>query len=395
MLTISTQRDSRNKSRLTNPFVLVLGGGRWAFTFVAELLKLATFDSDIAISTTSGYIQAKERFQLDKSNPRIKVVKGLDHVNLANCRFAIVANSARSHFSSAKFLISRGIPTLIEKPVGLSMIEISELVKLSREYDTIACTSNVYLFSGAVARYAEQMERSVDGLSIAVEWLDNLSTRALGGNHVLYDDSVPIYNDWLPHIVSILDYVGLWPMSLDYLDLDHGGASVTLKCSSYQNSCEIKLSRHELVKSRTLRVESPTGMSTAVDFTAEPGALYRNSELMADSSRGQHSAGPLSKMLTSFISVIEGIGTDSKLDLDMALRAAQFIDTVEPRYLTAQKLWVERHCDRCKVPTKGIIYAVTERMQAKGRMSEVRLGRELRDFRRRYAESADVIHDYW
>jgi hypothetical protein len=275
------------------------------------------------------------------------------------------------------------------------MIEISELVKLSRECDTIACTSNVYLFSGAIARYAEQMERSVDGLSIAVEWLDNLSTRVLGGNHVFYDDSVPIYNDWLPHIVSILDYVELWPMSLDYLELDHGGASVTLKCSSYQNSCEIKLSRHELVKSRTLRVKSPAGMSTAVDFTAEPGALYRNSELMADNSRGQHSAGPLSKMLTSFISVIEGIGTDSKLDLDMALRAAQFIDTVEPRYLTAQKLWVERHCDRFKVPTKGIIYAVTERMQAKGRMSEARLGRELRDFRRKYAESADEIYEYW
>jgi hypothetical protein len=395
MLVISTKRNSRSKFRSTNQFALILGGGRWALTLASELLRLDLVGLDVVISTSSGCEQATHHFKSDESYQRIRVVESLKQVDLDYCRFAIVANSARSHFSSAKFLITNGIPTLIEKPVAMSFIEISELVELSQKHETVACASNVYLFSTAVARYSELMTGSTQRLFIEVEWLDNLSTKALGGNSVLYDDSVPIYYDWLPHVISILDYLKLWPMSLDDLSLDHGGSSVMLGCSNNRDTCIIKLSRHESVKSRTLRALSQMGNSTALDFTREPGVVYRNSELVPDNSQLRQSAGPLSKMLTSFISVIEGQNTNSKLDLSIALHAASFIETVNPRYLDAQKLWIERHYDRSKVPSRGIIYAVTERMQADGRMSEDRLNSGLRAFKRKYADSADVIKEYW
>jgi len=106
-----------------------------------------------------------------------------------NPDFAIVTPSPSAHAECAERFLYERIPTLIEKPLSLSISNAERLAKISKERGTIsACGYQMLQEPGFIAA-AEFLEEGLEIKSLNIEWLKNRGFRTHPIGSIITEDT--------------------------------------------------------------------------------------------------------------------------------------------------------------------------------------------------------------
>lgn len=355
--------------------IAVIGGGRWARVLVDVLCGLVP--PSVAISVHSrrntGSIAAwaaagglGKRVQLSSAWPR-SLFGGSGAV--------IVANAARDHQAAVEWALSAGVPALVEKPIALSLSAAQRLVDLARDRNVCLAAAHVFLF----ARYLENFAKLVATgriESLHIDWADPESEERYG-ERKQYDPSLPVFSDWLPHVVPIAGALlpGL-PDNCRRLEVRRGGAALELELMAGSIPCTVRMERNAKRRQRLVHA-FVGGEMFQLNFSTEPGTICRDSSTMTGDQYWDSRKRPVARMLIAFLKWAAGGERDSRLDIVPGLQACKIIDQTLEMYSSVLMPWLI-----AKLATPGTVdedlrYALAELLQAEDPISTVELDRRL------------------
>ena len=214
-----------------------------------------------------------------------------------------------------------------------------------------------------------------------------------------YDASLPVYADWLPHVICLLHSV---TRSTDWvpvtLELFAGGSHVKLALVSDKSLCSIELVRNGDRRQRILEVKT-LNRTFLLDFSSEPGRIMADGVSLCSVDGWRVKPRPMASMLGAFLQGAV-VGTyDSRLDIAIGLRANLLIDKVESSYRAALLPWLAKEVmNSSNYISDDLRYALSEMLLQYDRASLVPLDqridffcRNLRDFMN--SSSADSSYD--
>ena len=365
--------------------IALIGGGRWARVLLEVLASLVppsvaisvhsrrNIDSMAAWARTKGL---HERVEWSSAWPRSKS---------SDPGAAIVANAARDHEATTEWALSNRFAVIVEKPVALAAASARSLANLARQESVRFAAAHIFLF----ARYVQAFSAAITEVgrieSLHIDWTDP-EREVRYGERKRYDASLPVYSDWLPHVVSIAG--ALLPTPPDTcrcVSLRRGGAALELELSAAGVPCTVRMERNSDRRRRKIRAVA--GVETLeLDFSTEPGVIVRGfSSVTADPYWGSRRR-PAACMLAAFLEWAAGGRYDERLAVGPALQACKVIEQVSGLYLSALIPWLAARLAESGTPDEEVRYSLTELLQADGLLSKGELDRRIDTVRARFAD---------
>jgi len=186
----------------------IAGYGLAGRVFHAPLLKGCGYEvASILTSNPERIAQAKSDF------PQAQIFSDLDAFLASGFDLVVIASSNVAHLPQTLAALERGIPTVVDKPMGRSVAEVKEMIALSekkqtllttffnRRWDSDSLTIKKLLATGELGtpfRFDGRFERFRPERNFA-SWRENLSPEEGGG----------LLLDLQSHLISTaLDYFG-------------------------------------------------------------------------------------------------------------------------------------------------------------------------------------------
>ena len=186
----------------------IAGYGLAGRVFHAPLLKGCGYEvASILTSNPDRIAQAKSDF------PQVQIFSELDEFLDSGLDLVVIASSNVAHLPQTLATLERGIPTVVDKPMGRSVAEVKEMIALSekkqillttffnRRWDSDSLTIKKLLATGELGtpfRFDGRFERFRPERNLA-SWRENLSPEEGGG----------LLLDLQSHLISTaLDYFG-------------------------------------------------------------------------------------------------------------------------------------------------------------------------------------------
>lgn len=186
----------------------IAGYGLAGRVFHAPLLKGCGYEvASILTSNPERIAQAKKDF------PGAEIFAELDAFLDSGLDLVVIASSNVAHLPQARAALERGIPTVVDKPMGRTVAEVKEMISLSQEkqtllttffnrrWDSDSLTIKKLLGTGELGtpfRFDGRFERFRPDRNLA-SWRENLSPEEGGG----------LLLDLQSHLISTaLDYFG-------------------------------------------------------------------------------------------------------------------------------------------------------------------------------------------
>jgi scyllo-inositol 2-dehydrogenase (NADP+) len=186
----------------------IAGYGLAGRVFHAPLLKGCDYEvASILTSNPERIAQAKSDF------PQVQIFSELDAFLDSDLDLVVIASSNVAHLPQTLAALERGIPTVVDKPMGRSVAEVKEMIALSekkqillttffnRRWDSDSLTIKKLLATGELGtpfRFDGRFERFRPERNLA-SWRENLSPEEGGG----------LLLDLQSHLISTaLDYFG-------------------------------------------------------------------------------------------------------------------------------------------------------------------------------------------
>jgi scyllo-inositol 2-dehydrogenase (NADP+) len=186
----------------------IAGYGLAGRVFHAPLLKGCGYEvASILTSNPDRIAQAKSDF------PQVQIFSELDAFLESDLDLVVIASSNVAHLPQTLAALERGIPTVVDKPMGRSVAEVKEMIALSekkqillttffnRRWDSDSLTIKKLLATGELGtpfRFDGRFERFRPERNLA-SWRENLSPEEGGG----------LLLDLQSHLISTaLDYFG-------------------------------------------------------------------------------------------------------------------------------------------------------------------------------------------
>ena len=214
----------------------IAGYGLAGRVFHAPLLRGCGFEiASILTSNSERVAQATTDF------PAAKIFTDLDEFMNSGLDLVVIASSNVAHLPQTRAALERGIPTVVDKPMGRTVAEVKEMIELSqsnntllttffnRRWDSDSLTIKKLLSTGKLGqpfRFDGRFERYRPERNLA-SWRENLSPEDGGG----------LLLDLQSHLISTaLDYFGPAEVVSASVRSIRGGAdddvTVTLKHES-------------------------------------------------------------------------------------------------------------------------------------------------------------------
>jgi predicted dehydrogenase len=214
----------------------IAGYGLAGRVFHAPLLRGCGFEiASILTSNPERITQAMADF------PAAKIFSNLDEFLESDLDLVVIASSNVAHLPQTRAALERGIPTVVDKPMGRTVAEVKEMIELSqskntllttffnRRWDSDSLTIKKLLSTGELGqpfRFDGRFERYRPERNLA-SWRENLSAEDGGG----------LLLDLQSHLISTaLDYFGPAQVVSASVRSIRGGAdddvTVTLKHDS-------------------------------------------------------------------------------------------------------------------------------------------------------------------
>ena len=186
----------------------IAGYGLAGRVFHAPLLKGSGYEvASILTSNPERIAQGKSDF------PQAQIFSDLDAFLDSSLELVVIASSNVAHLPQTLAALERGIPTVVDKPMGRSVAEVKEMIALSekkqtllttffnRRWDSDSLTIKKLLATGELGtpfRFDGRFERFRPERNLA-SWRENLSPEEGGG----------LLLDLQSHLISTaLDYFG-------------------------------------------------------------------------------------------------------------------------------------------------------------------------------------------
>jgi predicted dehydrogenase len=124
----------------------VIGAGNWGRNHVRTLATMPEVELTCVCDT-----DPSRRQEIGRMYPKVQTTDSLESA-LANVEAVVVATPVVSHEDVARAALERGLPTLIEKPMALSVRGAEEIVDLSEAKDVPVVVGHLLVFHPAVER---------------------------------------------------------------------------------------------------------------------------------------------------------------------------------------------------------------------------------------------------
>ncbi|TAN65459.1 MAG: Gfo/Idh/MocA family oxidoreductase [Magnetospirillum sp.] len=160
----------------------------------------------------------KRAAQAERAYPGTRVITDYqDILSDPGIDAVLIATPVASHYDLARRALLAGKDVMIEKPLCHSLAEAEELVELAERQGCILAVDHTFLFTGAVTKLKELMDRKALGELIYVD-----SVRI---NLGLFQQDVNVVWDLAPHDLSIITHLtDRDPVSVQAMGMRLGGS---------------------------------------------------------------------------------------------------------------------------------------------------------------------------
>ena len=339
--------------------VVVVGGGRWARVYITVLLKILPAHTRLLVYSPRNSQFVSNWIKRKCIEHRVAVSISLPVVHQRENAVVIVANAAADHFSAIEWSISKGIPVLAEKPFVLSSNEFDLLINSSFQQSVQLSSAHVFLFADYLYNFKNALRSLNNITSVSILWTDSLS-ESRHGEAKSFDPRVRIYEDCLPHILSILEIIqpGISPR-FSSLQLYRGGAHLQLDFTTLNCVYSVCLIRNAKERRRLVTVNA-SETSLSLDFTHEPGIIFNSSDETSASPNWELSPKPITLMLNAFFDSVVSYQQDSRLSTSVSMRAICLSEDIHPFYDSCQAQWLATITSHSKENQQDMLYAVRE-----------------------------------
>jgi predicted dehydrogenase len=369
--------------------IAVIGGGRWARVLTGLLCSLAPPTVRISVHSRHNAESVSVWVKSRGLEQRIEVSSEWPHLLRARSAAVIVANAARDHESAAESALFERVPVLVEKPIAPTAAASHRLVDLARSRNTRFAAAHVFLF----ARYLESFARLVSetgGIrSLRVRWMDPL-VESRYGEKKRFDPGVPVFVDWLPHVLSITN--ALTPglrQRCERLKFFKGGAHVELELVLGNIPCSVELVRNGDRRQRIVEVVT-LEKTQLLDFSTEPGTIISGSQTSNGDPDWGRARGPAALMLLAFLRWAAGGEFDSRLDIELGLRVSEVIDQVANMYKAGLVPWLAAELASPESGDNDLRYALAELLQSGSLLPETAIDEQIERVRQEFSRTSDI-----
>lgn len=345
--------------------VAVIGGGRWARVLTEVVCGLVP--TSVEISVHSPHNARSMSVWASENLPRGRVSVSAEWPSFASASSSavIVANAAKDHEKAVEWCISSGVPVLVEKPISLTANGALRLVQLADRANVRLAPAHVFLFAGYVARFATMIGESGKPKDAGIRWTDPRHESRYG-EPKRYDPGLPIFADWLPHIVSLLSTIfPQLPNRFENLRVLKGGSQMELDLMVGDTRCSIEMTRDSDLRRREFEVATDGG-TFRLDFSREPGSITRASKTLPGEDELGQRPSPAAAMLSAFLRWAAGGAQDPRFDTGVALAACQMIDLVAQEYRSIVMPWLSGKLNEQEPVSEDARYALRELLQTDG-----------------------------
>jgi predicted dehydrogenase len=277
--------------------VAIIGGGRWGRVILSVLATSDLPLDRITMVTRHNTALAQSVVSRLASRCPIRIVSELSDSPFA----AIIAKAARSHYETARDLISQGNHLLIEKPVVLTLPEARHLLALAHAAHTVLLPGLSYRFCSYLHSFARRVATLQPVTGFVLRWSDPPG-EIRHGEQKTYDASINVADDVMPHIWTILS--ALFPQavfSVTSCKTTRGGKSAAFALDAGRLKGSVTLERDSDRRRRTIQLSTPASL----DFSIEPGTMMVGAETMTADADWASSPGPLARQLRYFLECVE------------------------------------------------------------------------------------------
>ncbi len=344
-------------------YVAVIGGGRWARILIEVICNLTPMSVKISVHSPRNFTAMGDWVVAQGFENRIRVYSDYPKSITGKTGAIIVANAAHDHEKAIEWALYQRLSVLVEKPVTLSFFATQRMVDLANSQNTYLATAHVFLFASYIETFSKLVSNENRIVSIRVLWSDpQIESRY--GEMKNYDPGLPIYADWLPHIISILNTFTNGPAILsENISFFRGGAHLKINLLYDHIPCEIELSRNHNARQRIIEVNTEKKKIT-LNFGREPGIICINAKVIYSDSDWDHKPKPVSNMLSAFLKASAGGNFDARLDHSIGLTASQLIDQTKTFYHAALLPWLNRELKKHPdTISSDLRYALAEILQ--------------------------------
>ncbi len=369
--------ETQNGTTRCPDHIAIIGGGRWARQLADSLCRLVAPSVGVSVHSRHDIDSLAAWADAHGWTRRLQLSSAWPERLSAEAGAVIVANAARDHEAAVAWALDAGLPVMVEKPIALTGIAARRLAELARDRDVLLAAAHVFLF----ARYLENFSKLiVDGEAVDllhIDWADPAMEERYG-ERKQYDPSLPVFSDWLPHVVSIAGAcLPQLPYACRKLEVRRGGAALELELTAGSVPCVVRLERNAERRRRICRV-SVAGEMFQLDFSTEPGTIRRGSAVVPGDSHWHSSMRPVSRMLVAFLNCAAGGDQDARLDVGPGLQACGIIDQVSDMYRSALLPWLAARLAARATGDEDVLYALAELLQADGPVETSELERQIK-----------------
>jgi len=339
--------------------VAIIGGGRWARVLCDVVCRITP--SSLRVHVHSPHNAAAMTGWAASGGWADRVVASPQWPSLNRSTAVVVVNAARDHERAAERALSEGASVLIEKPMTLDATAAHRLVSLAGAKGAKLAIAHIFTFASYLERFAAAVADAGGAKAMRMSWMDPRS-ESRHGEAKRFDPGLPIYSDWLPHVLSVASLVspGL-PPGFDSLEFERGGALLDLRLRLGETPLRARLERNGARRERVLEVDTPRGPLT-LDFSTEPGVIRGGSEAPVSADPQWDSAPrPSARMLEAFLRWAAGGPFDPRLDAAIGVRAMEVIDAAAAPYRATQDRWLAARLAAADETNDDVRYALTER----------------------------------
>lgn len=377
------KNSSVNIKSVTN--INIIGGGRWARVILEVICRVVDKSVKISVYSKNNSIGMSDWVSSKKIGDNIQVFKDLPNKFSTDTNAVIVVNAARDHEDFILSALKAGGDLLVEKPITLSYESGKKMATVAKDLNRHLTSAHVFLFATYFINFSKLVLNAGKISRINIHWEDP-GVEDRYGEKKLYDSSLPVFSDWLPHVLSMISAIA---PGKDYIflsvELEKGGASVTIDILLGDIPSRIILTRNGKSRKRNMDVYTETKV-LKLDFSKEPGTIYDGTNEIAGDNEWKISQSPLESMLSTFLKGVSEKVFDERLNLEIGLKALKIIDSVMVEYRKKQILWLieELNSQTSKLSqiavNKNLFYALSEIFQSTSYISTKELGNKIERF---------------
>jgi len=313
--------------------LLLVGGGRWARVYLSILARLEMPFHSVLVASRHG--EAALRTALEKANAaRFHQFTQVTDWRAERAGAAIVVNAAREHAVTAGALLEMGIPTLVEKPVALSIAEGEALIALAQRSGLVLRPALVLNYCIYLRNFIELMRGSLEKpVEIAITWTDPVAEKRYGEEKG-HDAGIGLAEDVGPHLATLLMAMGE-AARIDDARIGRGGLSVCLRGRYGLAALTIEMAREAPARKRLICIRDDHGRQARLDFSVEPGTITIDGASQSADPGWNDRPSPLTLQLMDFLRLEPGAN-----DLDAIRTSTAFSAAAATMVRDAQRRWL-------------------------------------------------------